>query len=351
MSNITDPIFDKVLFIGPDMRAKGGIASVLQSYSNNFAPFHFLATNSQRGKVPGYLRTIATAVRMPFARLKGRKIAHFHYCSGKSWQRKTILMRWARILGYKVVTHCHSAEMREFSQRMGYDRIRRVLDKSAANIVLSQSWVDFFSENIRCGNLHVINNIVDRPAANTSAGSSRPVTFLFLGQIGQRKGIFDILHAMAHLKGCGLKFRFIVGGNGETERFKAEVSRLGLDDCVDFRGWINTEGKERAFADSDVLLLPSYNEGLPIAILEAMARGKAVISSPVGGIPEVITDGVNGWFVNPGNIDEIETALRRYIDNPQLAAKHGGASAEIIEWFYPEVVGVQLIDIYRDILD
>lgn len=351
MNNIADPIFDKVLFIGPDMRGKGGIASVLQSYSNNFAPFHFLSTNYSGNKILGYLRAIATAMRIPFARLKGRKIAHFHYCSGKSWQRKTILMRWARIFGYKIVTHCHSAEMREFSERIGYDRVRRVLDKSSANIVLSQSWVDFFSENIRCGNLHAVNNIVDRPESSQPSDAHHKVTFLFLGALGERKGIFDILVALENIKNQGLVFKLIVGGNGDVERFQTEVARRGLDDMVDFRGWIDATGKEKAFSDSDVLLLPSYNEGLPIAILEAMARGKAVVSSPVGGIPEIISDGVNGRLVTPGDIPSLSEALKQYIDNPQLAAKHGATSVEIIERFYPEGVARQLVDIYRDILD
>ncbi|MCH5220542.1 MAG: glycosyltransferase family 4 protein [Muribaculaceae bacterium] len=351
MDKIYDPIFDKVLFIGPDKRGKGGIASVLNSYDRNFAPFHYLGTNVRDNKVLGYLRVIVTALRMPFARMKGRKIVHVHYASGKSWYRKVLLMKWARLLGFKVIGHCHAAEMREFSKRKGYDNMRRVLDKCAANIVLSQSWVDFFEQYIKCGNVFCVNNIVEPSVGDIeSRDYKKPVTFLFLGYIGPRKGIFETLEAVSLLKKEGYNLKLIVGGNGETERLQAEIKRLGVEDLVDFRGWIDNDAKESVFAESDVFVLPSFNEGLPITILEAMSHGKGVVASPVGGIPEIIREKLNGKLITPGNIDELKNGLCEYIKNPSMIKEHGVASQAIIQAYYPKSVIEQLIEIYKEVV-
>ena len=352
MSKLEFPVFDKVLTIGPCKKhGKGGISSVLATYSENFAPFHYLPTNSQRGTIPGLFRVAGTIIRMPLERLKGRKIAHFHYAVGKSWIRKSFLMSWARILGFKVVAHCHAAEMKLFTAKKGIPKIKKVLDKASANIVLSKSWESFFSNVIKCGNIHIVNNIVVPPLNTEINTKHSSVCFLFMGAIGDRKGIFDALEAVSNLKKQGLKLKLVVGGNGEIDRFHNEVKRLDIQDIIDFRGWISDADKKNAIADCDVLILPSHNEGLPISILEAMSYGKAVLSSPVGGIPEIITNGVNGFLVTPGNVDEIETAMKTYIENPSLTEKHGEASLPIIEKFYPQVVGAQLAEIYSAILE
>ena len=352
MKKINNANFAKVLFIGPDLKGKGGIASVLASYRHNFEPFHYLPTNSRHGKIPGYFNVIFALFRLPLARLKGRKILHVHYATGKSWYRKQIVMSWARLWGYRVVAHCHGNSMKQFSQRIGYNKVRKELDKSKANIVLSEEWKEFFENYIQCDNLSVINNIVDRPENIKTVSESEAVkpTFLFLGALGKRKGIFDILAAMARLRAEGRSFRFIVGGNGEVQKFKSEVQRLGLEDVVDYRGWIDPKTKKKVLSESDVLLLPSYNEGLPIAILEAMSYGKAVVSTPVGGIPRVLTNGKNGFLVTPGSVDEIEQALQQYVSNPSLAEQQGQESKEIVKDFYAETVAEQLLQVYDKVL-
>lgn len=351
MTKIHYPVFDKVLFIGPDINAKGGIASVLASYKKNFAPFHYLPTNSDKGKIPGYLNTVLCLVRMPFRRLAGRKILHVHYASGKSWYRKQIIMAWGRFLGYKIVAHCHSGEFKEFSKKTGYGKIGKALDKAVANIVLSKSWKDFFTNNLKAGNIWIINNIISRPPEIKEHIAKSQVTFLFLGEIWERKGVFDILEAVKKLKTQGYNFKVILGGKGEVEKLRSEISRLGIDDYIEFRGWMNAEQKNNAFNESDVLLLPSYAEGLPISILEAMSYGRGVLSTPVGGIPEIITYGVNGFLITPGNRDEIKDAMLEYIKNPQLASLQGQKSLNIISHFYPETVGAQLSKMYSDILE
>lgn len=353
MTRIAKPIFDKVVFIGPDKRGNGGISVVLNSYSESFEPFHYLPTNSQSGRLQGYLTTLCTALRIPFQRLKGRRIGHIHYASGKSWKRKVILMNWMRLWGLKPVMHCHSAAFKEFCNQKGTEKVAGTLRKAKANVVLSQAWNDYFTHTLGLDNVHTVNNIVAKPQAYdiTRNPVNSPLIFLFLGYLGDRKGIFDILKAAKALKAEGLNFRLIVGGNGEVDRFREEVSRLELDDVVDFRGWISGDMKTLLLAECDVLLLPSHAEGLPISILEAMSFGKAVLTTGVGGIPDVITDSHNGTLVTPGNVDSITRGMKAYIDDRTLAASHGANSAEIIKNFYPNAVADQLEKIYRKLLN
>lgn len=102
---------------------------------------------------------------------------------------------------------------------------------------------------------------------------------------------------------------------------------------------------------TDILILPSYNEGLPIAILEAMSYGKAIISSPVGGIPEIVMHGQNGILVKPGNQNELFNAICFFIKNKDEIKTFGNKSKEIIQPYFPEAVLSDLLKIYKNLLN
>lgn len=343
-------LLEKVLFIGPDLNGKGGISSVLHMYYQCFPEFHYIPSNSRKGTMAGAVQLGKLMLRLPFERLRGRRILHLHGCMGKSWTRKTLIMRWGKLFGFKTIFHCHGGTAKEFFKEYGIERARKILDKYDAVIGLSKGWADYFAETfgIRDKTFYV-NNIVlpgQQPLNLKYDGTER---FLFLGEICDSKGLFDILHAMAQsdLKNMSLH----VGGNGEVERFKREVAKLGLTDRVFFHGWVTGEKKEMLLRHSNVMILPSYNEGMPITILEAMAWGKGIIASPVGGIPELIENNENGFLVNPGNTEEIAAAMNKYIADSKLFRIHGIKSLQKIQEFYPGQVLESLCNIYSRILE
>lgn len=344
-------ILSKVVIVGPTINGKGGISSVLSTYMAHIPCLRFRCTNSERGTIAGMFVLSGTMIKLIADRLSGRKVVHVHYASGKSWIRKKFLMRYARMLGYKVVTHCHAAQMDKFTHMYGAERLKKVLSKAKVNIVLSTKWKDFFDREIGCGNVEIVNNIVSRPVNLLKDSNSPLATFLFLGAIGERKGVYDLLKAVAMLKQSGYSFKLIVGGNGEVERFLKEVQGAGLEDVVDFRGWISGDQKDELLRNSDVLLLPSYAEGLPISILEAMSYGRAIIATPVGGIPEVVKDGINGIMVEPGNIDAIAEAMERYIKDVSLSSQHGEESLKIVRPYYASAVRSRLVELYARALE
>jgi glycosyltransferase involved in cell wall biosynthesis len=128
------------------------------------------------------------------------------------------------------------------------------------------------------------------------------------------------------------------------------ISQYDLGQLVEFVGWVGGEKKTHLLQQCDVLILPSYNEGLPISILEGMSYRMPIISTPVGGIPEIITTNVNGVLVTPGNCDEIFAAIMRYISDRSLIATEGQKSAEMVGEYYPEAVQRHLEQIYSKLL-
>lgn len=151
-------IFDKIIYIGPDIRMIGGIASVLRSYRDMVHPFHFIAVNSHRGRLVGYFSLLALFARLPFARLKGRKVVHIHYASGKSWIRESKIMSWARFWGYKTVMHCHAGLFPAYANK--HPEVKNTLKHSDVNVVLSPKWIEIFRNQIGIDGTVSINNVI-----------------------------------------------------------------------------------------------------------------------------------------------------------------------------------------------
>lgn len=351
-SQANDNIFDQVLYIGPALEGKGGMSAVLKAYQHQLPGFAFLPSNSTKGTLAGLVSLVGTLLRMPLKRMKGKRIAHIHFASRKSYARKRLIANWAKLLGYKVVMHCHGAEFAEFAREAGVDNIGSALNKYSHVIVLSDYWEDYFKNTLHCSKVTIVPNIVVplKPSDMPKCDSSHPFTFLFLAAINDRKGIWDLLEACAKLHDAdGHGWRMIVAGAGDDKRLVETIDKLGLNDKVKFVGWISGEKKSEIFAETNALILPSYNEGLPLTIIESLSLARGVITTPVGGIAEVIHDGETGLMVTPGDIDAIAKAMQQYIDNPALADAHGQAGKKAVSGFTPQAVAERLKKIYSSI--
>ncbi len=352
-------VFEKVLVVGPNIQGKGGISSVLQSHRNIYTPFNYVSTNSAK-KNNGILKTLIglfylmmAVIKIPYYRwIKKVQIVHIHGACGKSFVRKTVMINYSKILGYKIVYHSHGAEFKEYAQKVGVSKIKIVLDKCDCVVVLSESWKCYFTETFNLSNVCIINNIVE-PVSLLSQKEDKngSVKLLFLGLIGDRKGLFDLLNVLAsHRDEFVGKLKLIIGGNGEINRLNGYISEHSLDSIVDYVGWVSGEKKNDLIKQSDIMILPSYNEGLPIFILEAMANAKPVISTIVGGIPEVVHHKENGYLIAPGDKEGIYKALKFYVNNPENIVKHGECGNKMVTEFYPENVKAQLLNLYNGIL-
>ncbi len=196
---------------------------------------------------------------------------------------------------------------------------------------LSLCLVEFWERLILRHLPHLQDRITILPNATKShvtrriGNNSAPVQICFLGLIGERKGTFNLIAALNAIKDED-DWKATIAGNGEVEKCRAQVSELGLVDRITISGWLDAVGVEDLLSRTDIFVLPSTAENLPMSILEAFSFGIAVIATPVGAVPEVIEHGRNGLIVPVGNVGALANALRTLVRNAELRASIGQAA-------------------------
>lgn len=344
----------KLYFIGTNFKkGKGGVASVLSEYSKLFPEATFISSTNSGTKISNLFTLTICLVKVFWISLSSKNACfHIHGASYYSFHRKVLIYRIIRLFKHKVIYHIHGGEFHVFYKNANpktKKKIKWFLENVDAVICLSSQWKAFFSDNFSIPKLYVVNNIVSKPTDLEQTRSTDVVSFLFLGYISERKGVWELLKAVEAIKETHSSFKIVIGGNGETEKLQRMIQDLGLVDFVNFIGWTSGEQKIDLLRNSDVFILPSQNEGLPISILEAMSYGLPIISTKVGGIPEVIENNVNGILINPNNLDELIQSMIFAIENPEVRVEFGQNNELRIQKFYPDSVKKQLEEIYNNI--
>lgn len=354
MSVIDKDISEKILMTGDYYlhNHPGGISSVVQYWSVNFHKLQYYPIYRTGGRLTKGWWFVTSYIRIFLRLLSDRKvkIVHMHTAADGSFKRNSQLIRMVRHFERRIILHVHASRFKDFFNEAspeGKAGIKATLESVDRLVVLSGSWKEWFmSVGVPEEKITVLHNITPvptlMPEARTDDGK---IHFLFLGEIGQRKGVFDILKAL-HLHKDMLhgRMELRIGGNRHEELLLSTIKKYGLEDMVRFEGWVSGVRKLELLNWADVYILPSFNEGLPISILEAMSYGCPIISTPVGGIPEVVRD--NGTLVTPGSTEEISEAIRKYVDNPAVIRLEGDRSLEYVREYLPEYVMEHLKDIY-----
>lgn len=349
------PIAKQVLYLGVSMKTKGGMTAVLVSYKKYIDGMRFIPTWKLGNKAVKAWYAAQALVRTWWLCRFDRniKIVHIHGAANASFYRCRMFIRLAKRFGKKVILHEHAADFVEF-YNAATDKadIVRTINACDYLIVLSKSWKEYFSSiGVEEKKIRVLNNIVSPPETENRPHSDGKLHLLYMGEISNRKGAFDLLKAISDNKDYFKdKLLLRMGGNEVDGDIKAYIREHGLDGFVSYEGWISGQKKIECLTWEDVYILPSYNEGLPIAILEAMSYSHPVISTPVGGIPEVLENGENGILVQPGNTGEITAAIRHYIEQPASIATEGKMSREKVKDFYPKAVFGELEKIYSQLI-
>ena len=347
-----------VVMAGPDLRGQGGIVTVVttllagglfQRYEGLYIVSHAAVALSGR-----IFRALLAFWRMAMVCWRHHPaIVHVHCATHGSFLRKTLLLSIARRFGCATVMHLHGSRFRQYARdEAGWLRRRwvaRSLRRSSAVIALSDSWARFVHELAPQASVHVIANAVVAPATPAPAAVG-PCRILFLGQIGERKGIYELVQAVARVKEDYPDVRLVVGGDGELDYLADLVRAYGVHTNVELLGWIGAEERERQLALATLFCLPSHNEGLPVAMLEAMAAARPVIVTPVGGIADTITDGANGLLVPAGDVAALADALHRLIGDALLCRQLGmHAHHTIVERFQADAMVRQLEQLYAQL--
>jgi glycosyltransferase involved in cell wall biosynthesis len=346
----------KILTLGVSKFTNGGMASVLLSYEQYFDKMKFVPTWKLSNKITKYFYLIRALLVTTFLLFFDRriKILHIHGAANASFQRKAIFVRLGKLFRKKIILHMHAADFEQYYESHKNKKyVTGVINKCDKLIVLSKSWMSYFNNiGIHKSKIEVLNNIVSLPKIKNKVNDGKKINFLFLGEIGFRKGIFDLLKAIS-LEQETLQNKIIlrIGGNEVEGDIREFIKNHKLSSFVFFEGWISGKEKNDILSWADIFILPSYNEGLPIAILEAMSYSKPIISTSVGGIPEVVQSYENGILVEPGNIDQIRQSLLFFINSPQKIVTYGNVSYQKVTEYFPESVFRQLTKIYSSLLN
>ncbi len=350
----------KLIMLGPSLDERGGMGSV-QTLILNAAPAdiqvqHICTWDMKLSKHPTlHMFKVFVWALMIFLwkLLQGEvDLVHFHLAERGSALRMSIITLIAIAFHKPVIIHTHGCEFHLFHAKLP-QRIRQLLNwmlqQSTYLIALSESWKDFYMNN--CGltaeQVLVLPNPVSIPNNVPKRVNSNKINFVFLGKINKRKGVFDLLEAFAELAPEHReKSQLILAGSGEVEQVCRLAESLNLKQHITFPGWIDTARRNELLSQADVFVLPSYNEGLPMALLEAMSWGLPVITTPVGGIPETVTHKETGLLVNPGDVQQLAEALQSLIESESLRLDLGSAARKRIAPLDVRIYMSSLFDLY-----
>ena len=331
--------------VGPSARMKGGITTVINGYkkSVSFNTKYYVKYFSSC--VDGSLikKAIFSSLKIfifPFVCLFFRpKIIHIHSAFGTSFYRKSIYVKIACFFKISVINHIHGAEWDRFysnKSEKGKANIVRIYNKCQYLIVLSDEWKHLFASVGVTKPIIVIPNFVsinknDLLFEKHFCANKRVV---FLGEICERKGAFNLPLIAQKIILTGFKnFAFIVAGYGETQKLANLIKEKNVSSNIDIIGFVDYEQKVKLLQNADVFLFPSYNEGVPMVLLEAMAFGIPCVTTDIGGIPSIINKNYNnGKLFSPNDFDGMTNEiLKLFVDDAyyKTLSKHCKKVAEI----------------------
>lgn len=343
--------------LGTEFESRGGIAAVVNAYRAGGLferwPIDYVPTHRDGG-VARKLLTLVKALLSVIALLAThrRVVVHVHSASRASFWRKSIFMTIAMIAKCPVILHLHGGEFAQFyDTECGKVRrriVRFFLERATRVIVLSElwrAWITTIADNRRV--VCIPNPVCE---VEEEPRSHRRNIVLFLGRLERRKGVFDLLDAIAALRTHVPDIRLVCAGDGDLESVARYAERLGIENAVSLPGWVGPAERQSLMNLAAVYVLPSYAEGLPVSLLEAMAAGLPVAAASVGGIPDVVADGINGFLFAPGDGAMLQRLLRRLMHDPELGRRTALAARETIRMrFAKERVLAQLDELYRDL--
>ena len=266
------------------------------------------------------------------------EVAHIQVSERASFARKGALLEVARACGMRTVLHHHGAEVIPVHERAPAPvraAMRRVVRRADVNVVLGSLWRDWLVDEMGVApDLAVVlpNGIPDLPEPPLPPEPRGPFRPLLLAVLSERKGVAVHLRALARLRDRGMAFRATVAGGGpELERFRVMAGELGLAGLCEFPGWTAPRDVPAVLAAHDAYVLPSFHEGLPLGILEAMRSARPVVASTVGAIPEAFPPGRGVALVPPGDEAALAAALEELAADPGLRRERGLAARALYE--------------------
>ena len=288
--------------------------------------YRFIDTRGSRHIALSPLYFVAAIAKLAWLAACGEvDLIHANVSARGSTLRKLQVAALARALRLPLIVHLHDGRFDQFYSELpafGRRAVRRMFTSAARVVVLSESWQSFAVQHLGVvpARIEIVCNGVPRPSSLARPQYAGPLRLLFLGRLWEAKGVADLLEALARPGVAALSWQATLAGDGDPAPYQRQADALGLADRIAFPGWQDRSGVDRLLDQADVLVLPSHVEGLPMVVLEALARRVPVVATRVGSIPEYLVHGQSAMLVKPRDVDGLSEALLAVIQSPQLRA-------------------------------
>lgn len=309
----------KVLVVATSRRTRGGITSVIKAHETGeqWKKYHCRWIETHRdGNAIRKLWYLFTALIEYILLLPFYDIVHIHVATTQSAKRKMLFLYPAKWIGKKVILHFHPSNEKFLFEPNNRKLYRKLFLKANLILVLSEQWRRWLKEALDITeNVEVLYNPC--PKVNRR-DDIREHNILFAGTIIPRKGYMDLIQAFAKIADKHKDWTVVFAGNGEIEKAKDAAKNLNVDRQIKFLGWVSGKEKEHAFQTASIYCLASDGEGFPMGVLDAWAYGIPCVVTPVGGIPDIVSDGKNGLVFPVGDIDALSNKLEMLISDEEL---------------------------------
>lgn len=367
-----------VVVVGPDLGAKGGISAVNRVYrsaglfANRSTPLsgqgaaagepHVAADytvqyfeSSRDGSPPIKLFFgISRLIQFALTPLMRPAVVHLHSSVGASFLRKSVYLWLARLKGARIVLHIHPSSFWDDMElaRGLTPRVRGwALSNSDLVIVLTGGAMRKALAAAPGAKVVVLPNPVDVHGLQMDPKPARRTDLIvFLGWYVRSKGVFDLIEALERLRGAYPALRAVFGGFKGADQVRRVVRSRGLDDRIEVCDWLDRNEVTMLLRTCAIFALPTYTEGIPMVLLEAMACGAPIVTCPVGGIPEILMEHRNAIFCQPGDIQGLVKALHSLLADPAARASQSGFNEADAQQFDVRHLLPQLEEHYRQVL-
>lgn len=353
----------RVVVVGPGPKAQGGITAVIENYHktefwSKYGCTHFASTSDFDTRLMkalfGVWRLLAFCSMVVTS---GRPAAvSVHASHSGSFYRKLAYLALCKLFRIPAVLHIHPAAFYEYYET-GSQLRRRLIRLagllSARVLFLSAEIQSKFRSIFPESKMRVLGNPVDIDTYQSSRDfprSKRP-TVLFLGWIVPEKGVYDLVQCIPLIKEKVPNVMFLFAGNKEVDKLRHTLADHGFRENSEVLGWIEGDRKLELLGSSWLLCLPSYTEGVPNVLLEAMASRLPIVCSAVGGIPSILEHARTAEFIKPGNVDNIVVGINKVLLGPDYARDLAeNAYSHVRQEFSCDVISSRLDEIYAEVL-
>jgi glycosyltransferase involved in cell wall biosynthesis len=331
-----------VLLLGPNRSAVSGVSTHLDLLFSaglgqqfKLKQFQVGSEGHRESRLERLFRLLASPIALAATLIAERaEMVHINTSlNRRAYWRDLVYMVVTRLSGARVIYQVHGGDLpRKFAR---HNRVLSALLRSSLSladviVVLAQSELEAYREFIPDADIRVIPNAIDcAPYAKLQRehrDAQAALRLIYIGRLSRQKGLCEALNGLHLARSEGVSANLVIAGSGPDEAtLRQLVERLELTSAVRFAGPVFGEAKRALLAESDVLLFPTYAEGLPYALLESMAAGVPAITTRVGAIPDVVVDGVHGIFVAPRTIPAIAQGIKKLAGDRTLLAKMSAA--------------------------